>query len=265
MWRRILGAFVRVSILLTLLTFLTSLLGPPISIFLTARWEARRLPGVKVAPQPLSDYSVSDAPRTVLSYFGYEFYVPWNAGFKEKVFGKAGRVQLEFQSGQNVTFIVPENQGGLLTGLVQDESMHMKNLQVVFGDLMNRSAYDQYAALLNTTPSTIRAFGPRAEAARGMTLLTIKAIAVGPGLETGVFSFEFPDKHGFQVGDPRKSRRADLEVFGMSGHYVEIICVASKDGVRLLQPEVNLILTSLRATAPESSLASPPRLTAPPK
>src|SRR6267378_3436680 len=239
MWRRILGAFVRVSILLTLLTFLTSLLGPPISIFLTARWEARRLPGVKVAPQPLSDYSVSDAPRTVLSYFGYEFDVPWNAGFKEKVFGKAGRVQLEFQSGQNVTFIVPENQGGLLTELVQDESMHMKNLQVVFGDLMNRSAYDQYAALLNTTPSTIRAFGPRAEAARGMTLLTIKAIAVGPGLET--------------------------EVFGMNGHYVEIICVASKDGVRLLQPEVNLILTSLRATAPESSLASPPRLTAPPK
>jgi hypothetical protein len=265
MWRRILGAFVRVSILLTLLTFLTSLLGPPISIFLTARWEARRLPGVKVAPQPLSDYSVSDAPRTVLSYFGYEFDVPWNAGFKEKVFGKAGRVQLEFQSGQNVTFIVPENQGGLLTELVQDESMHMKNLQVVFGDLMNRSAYDQYAALLNTTPSTIRAFGPRAEAARGMTLLTIKAIAVGPALETGVFSFEFPDKHGFLVGDPRKSRRADLEVFGMSGHYVEIICVASKDGVRLLQPEINLILTSLRATAPESSLASPPRLTALPK
>jgi hypothetical protein len=220
---------------------------------------------VKVAPQPLSDYSVSDAPRTVLSYFGYEFYVPWNAGFKEKVFGKAGRVQLEFQSGQNVTFIVPENQGGLLTELVQDESMHMKNLQVVFGDLMNRSAYDQYAALLNTTPSTIRAFGPRAEAARGMTLLTIKAIAVGPALETGVFSFEFPDKHGFLVGDPRKSRRADLEVFGMSGHYVEIICVASKNGVRLLQPEVNLILTSLRATAPESSLASPPRLTALPK
>jgi len=61
---------------------------------------------------------------------------PMEPGFKEKVLGKAGRVQLEFQSGQNVTFIVPENQGGLLTELVQDESMHMKNLQVVFGDLI---------------------------------------------------------------------------------------------------------------------------------
>jgi len=260
--RRILCAFARVSILLALLTVLVILLGPPVSIFLTARWEARRVPGVKVAPQPLSDYSVSDAPGTVLSYFGYEFEVPWNAGFKEKAFGKGGIVQLEFQSGQNVTFIVPANQGGLLTEIVQDESMHMKNLQVVFGDLMNRSAYDQYAALLNTTPSSIRAFGPRAEATRGVTLLTIKAIAVGPGLETGVFSFELPDKHGFQVGDPRKSRRVDLRVFGMRGHYVEIICATSKDSVRLSQPELNLILKSLHAVLGESTTAPPAHITA---
>jgi uroporphyrinogen-III synthase len=143
--------------------------------------------------------------------------------------------------------------------------MHMKNLQVVFGDLMNRSAYDQYAALLNTTPSTIRAFGPRAEAARGMTLLTIKAIAFGPGLETGAFSFELPHKHGFQIGDPQKSRRTDLEVFGMGGHHVEIICTTSKDSVRFSQPELNLILTSLHASVPESSAVPSSRLAALPK
>ncbi len=255
LWRRVPCAFVRVSILLALLSVLIMLLGPPITIFVTARWEARKVPGVKVAPQPLSDYSVADAPRTVLSYFGYEFEVPWNTGFKEKAIGKAAIAQLEFESGQYLVFIVPENQSGLLTQIVQDESLHMKNLQVVFGDLMNRSAYDQYSALLNTTPPTIRAFGPRADATRGMTLLTIKAIAVGPGLETGVFSFELPDKHGFQVGDPRKSKRADFEVFGMGGHYVEIICATSKDGVWLSQPELNLILRSLHPSAPESSVA----------
>jgi hypothetical protein len=59
----------------------------------------------------------------------------------------------------------------------------MENLELAFGDLMKRSPYDQYAALLNTTPLSIRAFGPRAEAVRGATLLTIKAIAAGPGLE----------------------------------------------------------------------------------
>src|SRR6266436_804537 len=253
LWRRVLCAFVRVAVLIALLNVLFMLLGPPIGIFLTARWEARKVPGVRVAPRALSDYSVSDAPGTVLSYFGYMFEVPWNASFKQKL-GK-GIAQLEFETGQNLTFIVPADQGGLLTEIVQDKSKHMNNLQVVFGDLMDRSAYDQYAALLNTTPSSIRAFGPRAEAARGVALLTIKAIAVGPGLETGVFSFELPDKHGFQVGDPRKSKRADFEVFGMGGHYVEIICATSKDGVWLSQPELNLILRSLHPSAPESSVA----------
>jgi hypothetical protein len=245
LWRRVLCAFVRVAILIAVLTVLINLLGPPIGIFFTARWEARKIPGVKVAPQPLADYSVSDAPGTVLSYFGYEFEVPWNASFKERV-GR-GLVQLKFESGQNVTFIVPADQSGLLTEIVQDQSLNMKNLQVVFGDLINRSAYDQQAALLNTTPRSIRAFGPRTEAVRGVTLLTIKAIAVGPGLGTGVFSFELPDKRGFQIGDPHKSRRVDLEVFGMGGHHVEMAFAASKDSASLSQPELNRILTSLHA------------------
>jgi hypothetical protein len=242
--------------LLALLSVLINLLGPPITIFFTARWEARKIPAVKVAPQPLADYSVSDAPGIVLSYFGYEFEVPWNASFKEGVVGRA-LVQLKFQSGQEVLLIVPENQGGLLTEIVQDQSMHMKNLGPIFGDLMNRSAYDQYAALLNTTPSSIRAFGPRAEATRGVTLLTIKAIAVGPGLETGVFSFEFPDKRGFQVGDPRKSKRADLELFGMGGHHVEITCTTTNGNVRLSQSELNRILKSLHRVSGDSAASLP--------
>jgi len=249
-----------VAVLIALLNVLFMLLGPPIGIFLTARWEARKIPGVKVASQPLTDYSVSDAPGTVLSYFGYVFEVPWNASFKQKL-GK-GLVQLEFQSGQSLTLIAPANQGGLLTEIVQDKSLHMENLELVFGDLMKRSPYDQYAALLNTTPSSIRAFGPRAEATRGVTLLTIKVIAMGPGLETGVFSFELPDKRGFQVGDPRKSRRADLEVFGMRDHHLEIICATSKDSVRLSQPELNRILTSLHAAPTGLSAAPSAHLTA---
>jgi hypothetical protein len=170
-----------------------------------------------------------------------------------------GLVQLEFESGQNVTFIVPANQSGLLTEIVQDQSLHMENMQLVFGDLMNRSAHDQYAALLNTTPSSIRAFGPRAEATRGVTLLTFKAVAVGPGLETGVFSFELPDKRGFQIGDPQKSKRVDFEVFDARGHHVEIICATMKDSIRLSQPELNRILKSLHA---EPSTAPPAHIVA---
>ena len=212
LWRRILAAFVRVAVLIAFLTILVSALGPPIGFFFTARWEGKKAPAVKVAPRPLMDYSVSDTPGTTFSYFGYAFEVPWNATFKQggKGVGRSGIVGLTFDSGQSLIFIAPEYQGGLLNELVEDRSLNKHNLRLVFGDLTSRSAYDQYAVLLNTTPRSVRAFGPRAEAVRGITLLTIKAIALGPELETGAFSFSLPDKRGFQIGDPRKARRVHL-------------------------------------------------------
>jgi hypothetical protein len=85
-------------------------------------------------------------------------------------------------------------------------------------------------------------------------LLTIKAIAVAPGLETGVFSFEWPDKRGFQIGDPRKSRRTHFEVFDSGGHYVEIVCATTKDSIKLTQPELNRIPKSLHVIPGDSSL-----------
>jgi hypothetical protein len=141
--RRVACALVRAAIASTVLILLIDLLGPPIGFSFLARSEARKFLGVKIVPMPLANYSVSDAPGTVLSCLGYEFEVPWNASFKQKAFGKGGTAQLQFDSGQSVTFIVPANQGGLLTEIVQDQSSDMKHLQLVFGDLMNRPAYGQ--------------------------------------------------------------------------------------------------------------------------
>lgn len=254
-WRRFSGAFGRVAALIALLAVLLDLLGPPIGIFFMARWEAHKIPALNVTPQPLKDYSVSDAPGTALSYFGYRFEVPWNATFKirglPKNTDKSGMIELKFESGQNVLFIVPTDQSGLLREVAHDQSLHMENSRTAPGDLTNRSAYDQYSALLNVTPSSIRAFGPRQDAARGMVLLTIKAIAPPGSLATGAFSFQLPGKRGFQIGDPRKSNRVNLEVLDMDGHYVEILCSAARDA-RLTQPELNRILTTLQ-TAPVGS------------
>lgn len=262
LWRRIPCAFLRVAILVAVVITLINVAGPPIGIFAAARWVAWKVPGVKVATQPLADYSVSDSPGTTLSHSGYQFEVPWNASFTRKGLSENGLVSFQFESGQSVTFNVPGDQTGLLSEIVHDKSMPMPNLGVLFGDLMNRSAYDQYAALLNTTPSSTRAFGPRMEATRGVALLTIKAIAVGPGLASGVFTFELPDKRGFQVGDPRKSKRVDLEVFDLRGHYVEIFCFAAKDSAKLTQPDLNRILKSFHAVPIESTTPRPATKTA---
>jgi hypothetical protein len=260
-WRRISCAFGRVAALVVLLIVLFNLLGPPITIFFMARWEARKVPALNVTPQPLKDYSISNARGTALSYFGYRFEVPWNATFKTrglpKNTDKSGMVELTFESGQGVLFIAPSDQDGLLTAIADDPSLHMQNSRTAFGDLTNRSAYDQYSALLSVSPSTIRAFGPRQEAARGMVLLMIKAIALPGSLETGAFSFQLPGKRGFQIGDPQKSRRVQLEVLDMNGHWVEIICEAVKDSAGLTQPELNRILTTLQ-TAPADSVTRKP-------
>jgi hypothetical protein len=253
--RRILGAFVRVGILIAFLTVLFTLLGPPFGILLTKMMEARRVPAVKVAPLELADYSVSNSPGTTLSYFGYEFDVPWNANFKQKAAGK-NLVEVQFESGQHIVFIVPENQSGLLTEIVEDHSLNMSDLRPVFGDLIKRSAYEQYGVLLNTTPDSIRTFGPRAEAVQGVTLLTIKAIALGPGLESGAFSFDLPGKRGFQIGDPQKSKRVDLEVFDTTGHHFEFLCGSTNAKIRFSQPELNRILTSLHLASVPSHLVA---------
>lgn len=250
LWRRIPCAFGRVALLVALLTVSGALLGPPLTIFFLCRSWARKMPRLDVVSQPLMDYSVSDAPGTTLSYFGYSFEVPWNATFRTKDSPKNsatnGMVLIKFSSGQDLVLSVPTDQSGLLSEIAQDQSLHIENFELAFSNLIKRSAYDQFSALLNTTPSTVRAFGPRPEASRGLMLLMIKGIALPSSLDTGAFSFRFPNKRGFQIGDPRKSRQVELEVFDLDRHHVEIICSARQDGIRLTQPELNRILKSLR-------------------
>jgi hypothetical protein len=258
LWRRVPCAFLRVGILIGMLAILFALLGPPLTISFASRSIAKKMPYVWVTQQSLTNYTVSDAPGTKFSYFGYKFEVPWTGAFKEKG-GQNGMVELKFDSGQTLLFIAPKNHAGLLSEMVDDPSMHMKSLQPVFGELTNRSPYDQYAALLNTTPSSIHAFGSRAEAVRNEILLTIKAISSPAMLRTGAFSFDLPETHGFQIGDPGQQRRAQLEVFVKeNGNWVEIICSTKNDRVKLTQPELNRILASFRVEEKDGSTSARP-------
>src|SRR5690348_3762339 len=263
LWRRIPCALGRVALLIALIIGLGAELGPPLTIYFTVRWEAKKLPWISVAPQPLKDYSVSDASGTTLSYFGYSFEVPWNAPFNAKAgtenSSTSGIVGGGFTTGQGLVIIAPADQSGLFSQITHDKSLGMENVGMIFGGLTKLSAYDQYSALLSMTPSKVRAFGPRADAIRAQMLLMFKGIALPSGLQTGAFSFKFPNKRGFQIGDPRKSKSVALEVLDLSGHYVEIICAANK-GIQLTQPELNRILSTLH-TVPSHSVTVPVAVT----
>jgi len=140
--------------------------------------------------------------------------------------------------------------------LAQNDSLKMRDLRLVFGDLMERSAYDQYEqfeydsakypSIWATSPSCSRSY-----------VLTIKHIAFGPGLETGAFSFELPASVVFKSATRRNRGRVDLEVFDSAGHHIEILCSTTNDGVRFSQSELNRILTSVHTpAAPTRSPAS---------
>jgi hypothetical protein len=210
---------------------------------------------VNTVAQPLGDYSVSNSPGTKLSYFGYEFEVPWKASVKEEKL-LAGWVLLSFDSGQHLTFIVPSDQNGLLSELVQDPSLNMGYMQPILGDLTKRSAYDQYATLLDMTPGSVHAFGRRSDAVRGVTLLTVKLLAFGPGLESAAYSFQLPGKRGFQIGNPQKAKRVDIEIFDSTGTHIEILCWAPNGKQGFSQPEINRITTSLRSASNDTQIAS---------
>jgi hypothetical protein len=196
-----------------------------------------------------------------VSYFGYEFTAPWDANFKVKQFGEKGIVSLAFDSGQALVFKVFPDQGGLLSEAVKDPCAHMEYLQNIFPELIKRPAYDQFEALYNTTPSSIHAFGSRAEATRGMILLTMKAIAVFPEFATGAYSLDVDGKRGFQSGNPQKTNHLFIQMFDMDGHNIEFI-LATKDTNRLTQSEVNRTISSLHAVPSQPTVTSATQNTA---
>ena len=252
--RRLLRAFIRVGVGIAILYLLAFLFGPPLMIFFTVRSEARKIPALNVAPKPLTDYSISDRPGSQVSYFGYEFTAPWNSKFKEAAPVGSGFVALKFDAGAGLVFKVFPDRGGLITEAVNNPCAHMESLKDIFPDLMKRSEYDQYMAVYSTTSASIRAFGSRVEATRGMTLLTLKAFAVPTDYVTGAYTFEVNRKRGFEIGDPQKTNHIILDIFDVNGQDVEII-LATKATDRLTQPEVNRILSSLHAVPPKPIVA----------
>ena len=247
MWRRIPCAFARVGLLLAVIFALTLAVGPQLSIYFMTRTLAARYPALNVAPRPLTDTSISQNPGTAVSYLGYTFEVPWQDSIKkENVVDHF--VAVRFENGRAMMLVVPENRSGLLNEVVDDEKLKVTYLRPLFGELLRKPGYDQYFALLNTTPQSIRAFGPRTDAARGQALLMLKAMAFPANLQSGVFSFDFPDMRGFQIGDPQKSQRVDLEIFGAEGVHAEMTLLTdAKRGAPLSQPQINRTLASFRA------------------
>jgi len=77
-----------------------SLFGFQTAMVLEKHDKFSKEPRLWKVPMELSDQSISDLPGRKLSYFGYEFEVPWNDLNEEKTKQLKGRESVAFSSGK---------------------------------------------------------------------------------------------------------------------------------------------------------------------
>jgi hypothetical protein len=213
-------------------------------------WETRRAartePFLWNAPIRLPDVSISQKLGARLSYFGYEFEVPWEDIDREKtkVIGPTMAL-IVFRSGNAISFwsSLPN---GLMNKLTADGKIDPRYLAQVFGSESVQSDYAFQRAILETTPREFSVLMAKRRAIQLGMLFEMKAVALRPGADSGVFSISTKEFEGFQYGRPQgPSNRLSVELFASDGH-VDIIFGQKLNGsATISQADVNRVVQSV--------------------
>jgi hypothetical protein len=220
-------------------------------------WETRRAalkePFLWTTPIQISDLPLSQAPGQKLSYFGYEFEVPWEdiAREKSRVLGPNMAI-IVFWSGNAVSFWsgLPN---GLVSKLAADGKIDPRYLAQVFGNESVQSDYAFQRAILETTPGKFSVLIAKRRAIQLGTLFEMKATTLRPGAESGVFSIRTKEFEGFQYGRPQSpSNRLSVELFASDGHADTIFGQKLNRSIAISQADVNRMVQSIHKTDPNS-------------
>lgn len=225
-------------------------------------WKARRMgrqrPVLWKTPVELTDESVASARGTTLSFSGFEFQIPWDDVDHEK--DKAfGAIHLTcFHSGDALWFS-SFGPSEFVSGVMKSEKVDLASFRSLFGGPASQSDYAFYDLMLNTTPDSVRLWGPRQSTARNSTLLLTKAIAM-PNADTGLYSIHTADRHGFQYGNPQLHPKQVVDDLYSDDGGVEFIFFfySSKPNAHVLtQADINRVLLSLRKVRDNKTAQNP--------
>jgi hypothetical protein len=218
-------------------------LGVATMFALEARYVGWKTPVVKSTPRDLPDLTVSSEPGQKLSYFGYEFEVPWE--IDEAKTKLIGRMQLvAFRSGNALLFSRMAPKEFVNTFLKTDPQGFRK----LYGEDALASDYSLHRLILEATPAKVGLLTPRREAVGGAMLLLFKGIMVSQGGESGIFRVRTKDFQGFQYGDPQqRPKSVDVELFADNGGFAFLFTQQAKGPVpAITQAEINGVIQSLR-------------------
>jgi len=232
-------------------------------IFVSVRWIApvalsfyasRKAPAVaRVVPIDLKDNSVSQAPGMRLSYFGYEFEIPWTDldVNQTKLYPQdkpaKNKVDLHFRSGLRlmVSAIPPREWAN---GLSTELGVSQQAVVAAFGQETMKSDYTFVRSVYEFTPANMNHWRFSQEAqSRDEFLLMIKSVALSKYAQSGIFNLQNKDYKGFQQGNPQvRENGIEVNLYSDEGS-VEFIL--SQKGYQnpagVTQPEINRIVQSL--------------------
>jgi hypothetical protein len=225
-------------------------------------YSARTAPPVaRVVPTDLKDQSVAVGSGKKLSYFGYEFEIPWNDldETQTKLYPtdktEKCKVDLHFRSGLRliVTAVPPREWAN---GLAKEMKTSPQRIEATVG----QSDYRVAKTIYEFSPDKMNhwALSERVHM-REEFLLIIKSIALSKSADTGIFNLENSSYKGFQQGNPQV--RPDVftvNLYSDEGSLEFILLQHDyKDSAGITQPELNRIVQSVRRTTEGAPTAAP--------
>src|SRR5271156_3251827 len=206
-------------------------------------------------PRPLGDTAISTAEVSSLSFYGYRFEVPWKEIDKQWDDGRTVRVQ--FKTGETLRFNNPEcfQNNPINSKAVNDDRDHFG---IAFGKGISESKYEQLKAVLSATPGQFSLFRSHTEFARVLALLEIKGVWFEHNTAApDIFSFATDTFRGFEFsGLSQGWQNVTLHLFDKTDHWFQInIQGDERLGVRVTQPQINLIIQSFSSVATDFKAA----------
>lgn len=225
-----------------------------------ARYLTRRAPAVRLAPSPLADLSVSSSPGRKLSYFGYEFEVPWT-DVDESRSGPVpdtNKATIVFQSG-NTLSVWHGSQRAFLNQVLANDKIDQHTLRRIVGDAALQSDQALYHAILQMTPDKMTPFESQTDAANQALLLLVKGLCLPPGSDSGVFSASADEFSGFQFGRPENpSGEVSVRLFSDTSSLNFIFVHPAGGPAVISQPDINRLLHTVHKAAPSPATTPHP-------
>jgi hypothetical protein len=210
---------------------------------------ATQAPWLNRVPQPLpapSPLATPTAKAPQLKEYDFEVNAPWPGNPKPAPTETS--VGFHYDGGQVLVFFDPEAQLDTLRSIQNANPAEFQRFTNIFADKPINSNFELYRAVYNAAPSQASPLMDARDAMR-MNVLLLWKLSFGLDLpsDTGLYSFDWNNIHGFQFGDPGKGVPVALRAFDDRGHQFRFLLTTTPgSNAKITQDDIDRILQTIQ-------------------